>query len=199
MLVKNVLKGLIGSILLFVLTATALSAAPVFSDNFDTDALAVNQTVFNGGWTVTDGSVDVIGDPGFYDFLPSNGRYIDLDGSTSQSGLFSNTVSLTSGQNYELKFDLAGSQRGDSEYVHVTFGNTIGNYTLNSNDGFSSYSLLFNPDVGGVYSLAFQNFGGDNVGALLDNVSVSPVPEPSMMIMMLLGLVGISAYVGKRK
>lgn len=126
--------------------------------------------------------------------MPENGRYIDLDGSTGQSGQFTNVVSLLAGQNYELTFDLAGSQRGSNETVYVTFGDTLANYTLNSGDGFSNYSVTFNPTSDGIYSMIFQNAGGDNVGAILDNVSVSPVPEPSTIAMLLIGLLGLSVY-----
>ena len=61
-------------------------------------------------------------------------------------------------------------------------------------DGFSNHTLLFTPSVTGTYSLIFQNAGGDNVGALLDNVSVSAVPEPETYAMLLagLGLLGFS-------
>lgn len=199
MLVKSIWKVLVSSIAVFVLTSMMATAAPIFSDNFDDDALSLNQTVFWGGWTVSSGSVDVIGDPSFFDLLPENGRYLDLDGSTGQSGQLSNVLSLSAGQNYELTFDLAGSQRGSSETVYVTFGDTLTDFSLNSGDVFSNYSVTFTPTSDGLYSMIFQNAGGDNVGALLDNVSVSPVPEPSMILMMLVGLLGVFAFVSKRK
>ncbi len=198
MLVKSIWKVLVSSIAVFVLTSMMATAAPIFSDNFDDDALSLNQTVFWGGWTVSSGSVDVIGDPSFFDLLPENGRYIDLDGSTGQSGQFTNVVSLLAGQNYELTFDLAGSQRGSNETVYVQFGDTYADYTLNSGDGFSNYSLSFTPTVTDTYFLSFQNVGGDNVGALLDNTSVSAVPEPETYAMLLIGLLAVSVYSSKR-
>ena len=39
----------------------ASHALPVFADNFDADALQLNQTAFLGGWAVAGGSVDLIG------------------------------------------------------------------------------------------------------------------------------------------
>lgn len=197
-MIKQFSKVLMSSLILMVFMITTSVAAPVFSDNFDTDVLATNQTTFNGGWTVSNGTVDVIGDPSFYDMLPGNGRYVDLDGSSGQSGFFSKDFSLTAGLVYTATFDLAGSQRGDSESVHVQFGDTYADYTLNSGDGFSNYSLSFTPTVTDTYFLSFQNVGGDNVGALLDNTSVSAVPEPETYAMLLIGLLAVSVYSSKR-
>ena len=190
---------------LAIMAATVVSmfsvsamAAPVFSDNFDTDMLATNQTTFNGGWVVSGGTVDLIGNPAFYDFLPGNGRYVDLDGSSSQAGEFHKDLSLTGGQQYILAFDLAGSQRGSVENVNVNFGSAVDNLAVNSGDGFSNHTLLFTPSTTGIYSLIFQNAGGDNVGALLDNVSVSAVPEPETYAMLLVGL-GLLGFMARRR
>lgn len=179
--------------------SVSATAATVFSDNFDTDALALNQTIFNGGWVVSGGTVDLIGNPGFFDFLPGNGRYVDLDGSSSQAGEFHKDLSLTAGLQYTLAFDLAGNQRGSVENVNVNFGSAVDNLTVNSSDGFSNHTLLFTPSTTGIYSLIFQNAGGDNVGALLDNVSVSAVPEPETYAMLLAGLGLLGFMAGRRK
>ena len=179
--------------------SVSATAAPVFLDNFDTDTLALNQTTFNGGWVVSGGTVDLIGNPGFYDLLPGNGRYVDLDGSSSQAGEFHKDLSLTGGLQYTLAFDLAGSQRGSVENVNVNFGSAVDNLTVNSGDAFSNHTLLFTPSTTGIYSLIFQNAGVDNVGALLDNVSVSAVPEPETYAMLLAGLGLLGFMAGRRK
>ncbi len=176
--------------------SVSATAAPVFLDNFDSDTLALNQTTFNGGWVVSGGTVDLIGNPGFYDLLPGNGRYVDLDGSSNQAGEFHKDLSLTGGLQYTLAFDLAGSQRGSIENVNINFGGVVDNLTVNSGDGFSNHTLLFTPSTTGIYSLIFQNSGGDNVGALLDNVSVSAVPEPETYAMFLAGL-GLLGFVAR--
>ena len=75
-------------------------AATLFSDNFDsyrTDQLNWAPPG-SSGWTVTDGTVDLHGAGGSYDVLPGNGSYVDLDGSSFASGLFSNNVNLTGGK-----------------------------------------------------------------------------------------------------
>lgn len=192
---STVIAAAIGS--LFAVSANA--AVPVFVDNFDSHApLQLNWAPpAPSGWTVTDGTVDLIG-PGLFDLLPGNGHYIDLDGSTSNSGLFSNSVNLTGGITYTLSFDLAGSQRGTSETVNVIFGSENASFSLNSADPFSTYSMNFTPGASGSYNFSYQNSGGDNVGILLDNVSVSPVPEPETYAMLLAGL-GLLGFAARRR
>lgn len=181
-------------------SATAAHAAtPVFADNFNGDTLALNATSFLGGWTVSSGTVDVIG-TGFYDEIPGNGHYIDLDGSTSQAGLFSKTLNLTAGTTYTATFDLGGNHRGyAADTVDVNFGATSASYTLASADAFGGHTLSFTAGASGVYALSFHNHGGDNVGALLDNVSVTAVPEPATYGMMLAGLACVGWMARRRR
>jgi hypothetical protein len=58
--------------------------------------------------------------------------------------------------------------------------------------------LNFTPSSDGSYSFSYQNAGGDNFGALLDNVSVSAVPEPETYAMLLAGL-GFVGFMARRK
>lgn len=181
------------TLILALALSPALSHAAIFSDNFDSDTLATNQTTFIGGWGVSGGTVDLIGNPDFFDFLPGNGRYVDLDGSTNQAGEFHKDFWLTGGKEYKLSFDLAGSQRGSDEHVHVNFGSSADDYNVAHDDPFSTHTISFTPGISGPYSLIFQNTGGDNVGALLDNVSLVPEPETYAMLLAGLGLLGFMA------
>ena len=171
--------------------AGAANAVTVFSDNFNADVNGLNTVSFVGGWSVANGTVDTIGSPPpFFDLIPGNGHYIDLDGSTRDAGEFSKALLLTGGVTYTASFDLAGSQRGDSNIVDVAFGTTLNAYTLASADPLGTASLVFTPGTTGLYSLSFANRGGDNIGALLDNVNVTmttAVPEPSTYALMLAG------------
>lgn len=190
------MKNLLLTLTLLALPASS-QAITVFSDNFDSDTTALNQTSFNGGWTVSSGTVDVIG-AGFFDFFPANGKYVDLDGSTGLAGNFDNQIALAGLTNYTLSFDLAGSQRGDSNTVNVIFGTTSQTYTLASSDSFSTYMLSFTTNSAADYQIFFKNDGGDNIGALLDNVNVntavSEVPVPAALPLMAsaLGIFGLS-------
>lgn len=182
-----------------LLGASAAQAVTVFSDNFDADTNGLNAVSFVGGWTVSDGTVDVIGaPPPFFDLIPGNGHYVDLDGSSSNAGEFSKALSLTGGVTYTASFQLAGSHRGDSNTVNVWFGSTAATYTLASSDPLGTQTLMFTPGASGMFSLTFANLGGDNVGALLDNVEVTAIPEPSTYALMLAGLAGIG-FVARRR
>jgi len=157
----------------------------MFSDNFNSYTLdELNWAApISSGWTVTGGSVDIIGKGGQWDFFPDlldSGNYVDLDGTSGQSGDLSHTVCLEAGHTYSLSFDLAGSHRGTSETVDVKFGTTTGAFTLASNDGFSHHTMNFTATSDGPYSFDFQNDqDGDNIGALLDNVTVMLVGDSS--------------------
>lgn len=177
----------------------ALSHAAVFTDNFDADALGLNQTSFLGGWTVSSGTVDLIGQPGFFEFFPANGRYVDLDGSSpNDAGLFDKQLALAASTQYILSFDLAGSQRGDTNIVDVIFGTSSQTFTLASADPFATYTMSFTTNAAANYQINFGNRGGDNLGALLDNVSVTAVPEPETYALMLAGL-SLIGFAARRK
>jgi len=184
-----------------VFAAPASAAVTVFSDNFDSySPLALNWTPpLASGWTVSSGTVDLIGIGGPHDILPGNGNYIDLDGSTADSGVFANSVNLTGGVTYTLSFDLAGSQRGSTETANVNFGTATASFTLNSSDPLTAHSLNFTPSASGIYSFSYENLGGDNIGLLLDNVSVSAVPEPETYAMLLAGLGMLGFMLRSRK
>ena len=177
----------------------AANAVTVFSDTFEADVAALNQTTFVGGWTVTNGTVDIVSN-----FAGFSGKVVDLDGSSSDAGVFSKLLSLTGGVTYTASFALAGSQRGSSETVTVSFGTTAASYALASADAFGVRSLTFTPGASGNFALSFSNAGGDNVGALLDNVSVdtaltTAIPEPETYALMLAGLFTVGAAARRRQ
>jgi hypothetical protein len=91
--------------------------------------------------------------------------------------------------------------------VNVKFGTTTENFNLASNDGFSHHTMSFTPISSGLYSFGYQNhqFGahlgnleGNNIGALLDNVAVTSVPEPESYAMFMAGL-GVMGFIARRR
>lgn len=192
-------------ILSALLAATSLAQAnPIFSDNFDKDALRLNQATFLTGWQVAGGTVDLIGAIGFYDLMPGHGRYVDLDGSSHQAGILSRTWELLAGVTYSANFFLAGNHRkGGDERVEVSFGEQRITLVIGQDQRFAQTSLLWTPSATGKYTLSFHNLSNDNLGALLDDISLNimprnqnalapgEVPEPASGWLLLAGMAGI--------
>ena len=176
--------------------ASNSSALPIpFSDNFDSENGGVGQLNYTGfaNWTIVDGMVDLIGN-GYYDFLPGNGLYVDLDGSTRNPGqMISSSIFDLQPGTYALSFDLAGNQNqapDDEVTVQLAMGDLLNKtYTLGSYDPFTTFTETIIVSSATPASLSFEGTGSDNIGMLLDNVSVMLVPEPATIC--LLGLGGL--------
>jgi hypothetical protein len=162
----------------------------LLSDNFNSEnggAGQLNYTNF-ANWNVTAGSVDIIGN-GFFDFYPGNGLYVDMDGSTGQAGTLTSKLTFAPGS-YHLSFDLGGSQRGVLDHVIVALGDFSQTFTRQSSDPLALVTLDVTTSVAG--SLSFSNVEPGNIGAILDNVTVTEttppaVPEPSTLALLALG------------
>ncbi|WP_152836512.1 PEP-CTERM sorting domain-containing protein [Rugamonas aquatica] len=183
-----------------LLCASAAQASTIFSDNFDSDALGLNVVSFNGGWSVSDGAVDVIGAPNYFDLQPGNGHYIDLDGSSAKAGVFANSVAVTGGVTYTLSFDLAGNNRNaGNDTVVVNFGGNSQTFTRLAGDSFQTFTLNYTATVSGNATFSFADQGTDRQGALLDRVTVTAVPEPETYGMLLGGLAVLGALARRRR
>lgn len=162
--------------------AGAAPAGVLFSDNFDAEnggSGQLNYTAF-ANWSVSEGAVDLIG-TGFIDILPGNGLYVDLDGTASDAAVFtSDTINLPAGD-FVLSFDLAGSQRGETNTVSVTFFGQALIVTLDSSAPFTTYTIPVSLAAPGADSIVFDHQGGDNFGLLLDRVEVRTIPTPSAL------------------
>jgi hypothetical protein len=183
--------------------AQSSSAGVLFFDNFDLTQQLLNQYNFTK-WTVTAGSVDVIGTGGQYDFYPGNGNYVDLNGSTGQNGQISSKIIFGPGT-YTLSFLLGGSKGGDqgvdlpnSKTTIITLGNFSISITLEPDAGLNFYTYTFFTTGGHLVFTSFEG-GNPNVGNILDDVKVaSAVPEPATWFMMLIGFAGVSLVACQR-
>ncbi len=191
----------------FLLCATLLMLAATSGradliDNFNSENGGVGELNYNSfaNFTVANsnigGTVDLIGNPGFFDLYPGNGLYVDLDGSgNGVPGLLTSKQTFAPGT-YTLSFDLAGSARGVDDNVNVNFGPFSQNYFLPSNQGYTLFTQTVT--LTAPAQLSFQNVQPGDIGAILDNVSVisttSIIPEPSTYAMAVLGAIGMIAY-----
>lgn len=156
--------------------AAQANAITIFSDDFNSEGPVdtFNYTGF-ANWTVAPGTVDLIGAGGAYDLFPGNGLYVDLDGSTGVAGTMTSIgIGVTPG-NYVLSFMLGGNARSapnDTVNVSVDTGFAAQGYSLASSDPLALQTIPFVVGSATTINLVFANLGGDNTGAILDNVTL---------------------------
>jgi hypothetical protein len=183
--------------------AQSSSAGVLFFDDFNSTPQQLNQFSFTN-WTVTAGSVDVIGTGGPYDYYPGNGNYVDLNGSNDQNGQLTSKTVFGAGS-YTLTFLLGGSTGGaggvdlpNPKTTTITLGSFSTSITLAPDAGLTSQSFTFSTTGGDLVFTSLPG-GNPNVGNILDNVQVaSAVPEPSTWLMMLMGFACIALVTYRR-
>jgi hypothetical protein len=183
---------------LLAASATGANAAVVFSDNFNSYAFQLNWVPPSSVWTVPIGTVDLIGETTsgtHFDFFPGNGGYVDLDGTTHHAGTLETAESFGPGA-YTLSFDLGGNARGEvAKTTTITLG--VGSWstslTLASSAPYHLYTYTFTT-TGGKLSFGDNTAGNQDIGNILDNVSLSTasgIPEASTWAMLGLGFAGL--------
>ena len=197
------LKNLTAASTFLLLATGASNAAVVFHDDFSTygssTVLNAPDTLFGGKWSTSSGTVDYLAEgDSFGSLCVGGGNCIDLDGSTSDSGIFSSTVFAAG--DYLLDLGLFGSGRGSTESVTITLGSwsvTIGG--IGSADDASG-SWAFSTTGG---ALSFENAGGDNVGAILQSVKLSDdlsaIPVPASLPLLAFGIGGLGLMARRKR
>jgi hypothetical protein len=198
------------TILLLSVSAT-MSASTILMENFN--ELTPGTTLTSAGvFTAINGTnIDVVANGGIFGSLcagPESGNCVDMGGSGGNALgniELATPLNLTAGV-YDLSFDLVGSGRGQNSSTTVDFGSYTQTFLLTSGDITDGIVNVAVSIAGGPTQLEFINNGvaggNPNVGALLDNVSIttgaSPVPEPGTLGLMLTGLLGAAGAVRRR-
>lgn len=203
-------------LLLFAIGSPNLAGAtPLFEDTFDAEpgsgAGASGQSGLNyasfAQWTVSDGTVDLIAQGDFASAADQiacfggSGKCVDLDGATSNAGVLTSIAILLEPGVYELSFLLSGTASSFTQAnarlpntVAVTVGSLFaGSYTLSQGDPFQAFGGSFTVSEPTSVQIAFANAGGDNFGAVLDQVTLVAVPEPALALLLGLGLAALGA------
>lgn len=191
-------KILLASTLLAASFSVSAATISSLNDNFDSITSSVLNIPSSGlaNWDVLNGTVDAVATPNSWGITCNTGTCIDLDGSSNDAGDLVSASGFSAGQ-YSLSFDLSGNQRGGvNDDLIVSFGDYSQAFNLASNAAWANIFIsLVNVNDGD--KLSFSHAGGDNVGIMLDNVSVaavSAVPIPAAAFLFapaLLGFMGL--------
>jgi MYXO-CTERM domain-containing protein len=168
-----------------VFASAHAQSAVLLQDNFDSDSpssvLNFNALV---NWTVDNGTIDYIRSGGFgIGCVGGSGGCLDMDGSTGNAGriVSRSTFGFGAGLTYTLSAMISGNQRGGASDT-VTFGlldattlavvDSLTTSALAPGAAFAMFSDSYT-GLSGSYRLFFEGVGGDNIGAILDNVVFS--------------------------
>jgi len=207
---KSVSSLLFLSALSFVSCA---SAGTIFTSSFGGPSDIFADTNPVGGFTVTNGNVDLLTTGGgMYGVIepglcPGVSACVDLDGNSTTAGgglqgtLSTASLTLAPGQ-YTLSFDLFKAS-GTTGSTIVTLGSwteTITDGTASANaDGEYSFTITLASGESVPLTFASNNPGYDgNFLADVNLATLSPAPEPSTMLLMSLPLLAFGSQMFRR-
>ena len=183
------------------LLSVGANAGIIFQDNFDLEAGAANTSSLNytgfSNWTVSDGTADVVANTNGWGITCAggSGKCIDLDGSTGNAGALTSSLLSLSAGTYSLSFDISGNQRGSAaDSFTLALGAFLNeSFSLVATAPWQTITRSFTVSGNSNSNIIFNHAGGDNIGILLDNVSLSKidVSEPTSLALFGLSLLGL--------
>jgi hypothetical protein len=179
---------------LLLCSTGTLHAQTVFTEDFESFPTAtITSPSSFGAWSVTAGSVDTLSSfPG----LTCHGgtHCVDMDGSTGAAGTIQRTFAATAGVQYVLGFWYSGNQRGGSDSMTVSLGtSTLSLTNIPSSQPYTQGTVSWIAPSTGTATVQFAHAGADNVGILLDDVTLTaatltPIPTPTLSQWATIGL-----------
>jgi hypothetical protein len=197
----------------------------VFAGVIGCAGMAAADLITNGDFTADTTGWGVYGDGGWNNGAevnpsPNGGSIWCAEGTWLQQ---KPSTALDMGQTYEVSFSAAiqsttGEVNAADEtlYTHVNSdaNGPIAYGEFHLSNTWQQYSYQFTPTVaeaGGGYGVAFLNnlskqaYHGEVLGGpgqcqfAIDNVSLTPIPEPSVLGMSVAGLAGLLAYAWRKR
>lgn len=180
------IKKLALTLALASISASAAASVVVYSENFESYSVPTGSgEVFTryagtlGTWTVLGNSVDVI--KGGYGAI--NNQSLDLDGTPGPGGI-TRDITTVIGNVYQLNFNYSGN--GGARPFNVAFGDL--NNTFSGTNLVGAFSSGFFTATSTSTTLSFQGTSGTNSGATIDDITVTNVPEPGVLGLLIGGL-----------
>ncbi|RZS54887.1 DUF642 domain-containing protein [Sphaerotilus mobilis] len=207
------------AVAMLAVASTGASAQAIVNGDFDArqadQATARYMTTdLGGGWTTVFGNVDLVGHGGddgnsaelkaLMGSTATSGLAVDLNGNTP--AMITQVLNTIAGQQYSLSFSYAANPGTDSNatagfafQLSPVKGGTLGASLIGQGASWQTYATTFVATGATALSFISTAYGTPTFGAMVDNVSVSAVPEPSEYAMMMLGLGVIGAAARRRQ
>ena len=191
------------------LSLSSARADVIFSDNFDADSHGVPATSLLN-WNIDQPSVDVVGGGTHGALCNGNtaGNCLDMDGTPAGNGQITTKVGLNlAAGNYTFSFDYGNNSHNDNSLAwnigSIVNGIVLTGVAQNNTYTNSSTSFTLASAMSGVF-ITFTGGGTPSQGgSVLDNVLLegpsSSVPEPSMLVLLALGLMGLGSATRRKR